>query len=105
MAKIWFVKDGQRVREGRLFKKEPFDVCVNKLGIVPRHWRSERDFLVVKKAQVRKANLEPAYRNPEFVVVETDQDDVLGRAWKRGFYLVEGLRPNGVRTKLGEQRP
>ncbi len=102
MAKIWFVKDGQRVHEGNLFKEEPFDVCVDKLGIERRHWRSERDFSIEKKVEGRKANLDPASRDPEFVVIEADQDDVASGSWKIGFYLPEGIRPNDARKKLGE---
>lgn len=101
MAKIWFVKDGQCVHEGKLFNEEPFEVCVDRLGIEPRHWRSKRDFLIEKKGKARKANLDPAYRDYEFVVVEADRDDVASGSWKKGFYLREGIRPNHARKKLG----
>lgn len=100
MAKIWFVKDGQRVHEGKLFKEEPFDMCVAKLGIEPRHWRSEKDFVIEKKVEGGRANLDPAYRDPEFVVIEADADDVVSGSWKKGFYLPEGVRPNDARKKL-----
>lgn len=98
MAKIWFVKDRQRVHEGKLFKEERFDVCVDKLGIELRHWRGEKDFPIERVD--RKANIDPASRDPEFVVIEADQDDVAGGSWKEGFYLPEGVRPNDARKKL-----
>jgi len=36
MAKIWLVKDGQCVHKGKLVNEEPFEVCVDRLGIHPR---------------------------------------------------------------------
>jgi len=53
------------------------------------------------KGKGRKANLDPAYRDYEFVVVEADRDDVASGSWKKGFYLLEGIRPNHPRKKLG----
>ena len=104
MAKIWFVKDGQLVHEGHLFREEPLKVCVNKLGVEPQHYRGEKDFRIQVEGKGKKANLEPAYRDAVCVVVELDENDVAGTSWKKGFYLPYGVRPNDVRKKLGQDR-
>lgn len=101
MAKIWFVKNGQFVHDGLLFKEVPFKEFVEKLGVKLRNYKygGEKDSRIEREG--KKANLEPANRNAEFVVVEADENDVAGMSWRKGFYLVYGVRPNDARKKLG----